>query len=575
VKVDLLNKLMDLAGELVLARNQLNRTFESQNNPSAELSTIIQNVDFVTSDLQEHIMQTRMQAIASVFGKFPRLVRDLSRQLNKEITLEMQGEEVELDKSILESLSDPLTHLIRNCCDHAIERPEVREKNGNPPAGSISLTADQESGHINITVRDDGAGIDHERIARKALESGVVSEAALRAMSPQEQVNLIFMPGFSTAEAVTDVSGRGVGMDVVRTNIEQIGGSITISTKLGEGTTMSLRLPLTLAIIPSLVVRSCDQIYAVPQINLVELVSVKASQIASRIERVGSASVLRLRGKLLPLVKLSHVLGLDEEYVDPTTGERFAEKRTKLYDARLPQNQTWDNNGEEIEPATSPVERRQDGQSDYNILVLKAGNKQYGLIVDEIRDIEEIVVKPLSSFLKNCKCFSGATIMGDGKVAMILDVAGIISLANLSFAEDGDAKQNKQKKLLAEDGQASQSILLLSNGANEVFALPLSAILRLEKIQMSSIEKIGNQKFLPYQGRSMSLVFLHEHLPVTPLASDMEEGYLIIPKQGNATTELNSSNIRQTAVRSAAGTGAGRRTSENCDIGANIGKASS
>jgi len=536
VKVDLLNRLMDLAGELVLARNQLNRIFEGQANKTNDMSNIIQNVDLVTSDLQEHIMQTRMQAISSVFGKFPRLVRDLSRQLNKEINLEMSGQEVELDKSILESLSDPLTHLIRNCCDHAMELPDQRESLGKPRQGTVFLKAYQESGHINISVIDDGAGIDHERIARKALESGIVGEAEIRQMTAQEQVNLIFMPGFSTAEAVTDVSGRGVGMDVVRTNIEQIGGSISIHTEKGKGTTISLRLPLTLAIIPSLVVSTVGQVFAVPQINLVELVCVNASQIATRIEKVGTASVLRLRGKLLPLIKLSNVLRLQDEYLDASSGETKSDNRHNIHDDRL---EYCDGDG--------LIERRNGPQSDYNILVLKAGNRQYGLIVDEIRDIEEIVVKPLSSFIKNCKCFSGATIMGDGRVAMILDVAGIITSSNLSFSEvsneDQKRKQSVAKDLKNTAEDQSHSILLFTNAVQETFALPISSILRLEKVQMGSIEKVGNQKFLPYQGKSMSLIFLHEHLPVTPLASDLEEAYLIIPSEGNCTVGIIVSSI--------------------------------
>lgn len=536
VKVDLLNKLMDLAGELVLARNQLNRIFESQTDKSNDMNTIIQNVDLVTSDLQEHIMQTRMQTISSVFGKFPRVVRDLSRQLKKEINLEMVGEEVELDKSILESLSDPLTHLIRNCCDHAMELPEVREANGKPRQGTILLKAYQESGHINIAVIDDGAGIDHDRIAKKALESGVVGENALQHMTPQEQVNLIFMPGFSTAEQVTDVSGRGVGMDVVRTNIEQIGGNISIETEKGRGTTILLRLPLTLAIIPSLVVTAARQTFAVPQINLVELVCVNASMIATKIEKVGSAPVLRLRGKLLPLIKLSTVLGLPDEYYDPSVDEMSANKRLNIHDERQGKDED-----------SVPLERRQSPQSDYNILVLKAGNRQYGLIVDEIRDIEEIVVKPLSSFIKNCKCFSGATIMGDGRVAMILDVAGIINIANLSFSEMSDEEQKRKsgygKNESKEAEQQSQSVLLFTNASEEIFAFPISSILRLEKIQMSSIETIGRQRFLPYQGKSMSLIFLEEYLPVASLPTEIEDAFLIIPNDTNTNIGIVASSI--------------------------------
>lgn len=536
VKVDLLNRLMDLAGELVLARNQLTRAFESQEtSKSGGLKTIIQNVDLVTSDLQEHIMQTRMQPIASVFGKFPRVVRDLSKQLGKEIELQMSGEEVELDKSILENLSDPLTHLIRNCCDHGMEMPEAREQSGKPRQGAIVLKAYQESGHINISVTDDGSGIDHEKIAKKAMEKGLITEAGLRQMSPQEQVNLIFLPGFSTAEQVTDVSGRGVGMDVVRTNIEQIGGSISIETEKGTGTTILLRLPLTLAIIPSLVVETEQQTFAVPQINLVELVCVQTSQIASRIEKVGSAPVLRLRGKLLPLIKLSSVLGLDETYEHPHHDQLALERRDNIHDQRL------------LEDHPNLVrERRYDTQSDYNILVLKSGTQQYGLIVDKIRDIEEIVVKPLSQFLKNCKCFSGATIMGDGQVAMILDVSGIVATSGLCFSEINaeEERRNQETALnLSNLRQDKQSILLFHSAPNEIFAVPLSSILRLEKFQVNAVEQMGHRKFLPYQGKSLQLIFLDDHLPVSPVAPELQEAYLIIPTFGDGLTGIVASRI--------------------------------
>ncbi len=537
VKVDLLNRLMDLAGELVLARNQLTRAYESQDNKENNgMGNIIQNVDLVTSDLQEHIMQTRMQPISSVFGKFPRVVRDLSKHLNKEIELQMSGEEVELDKSILESLSDPLTHLIRNCCDHGMEMPDAREGLGKPRQGTILLKAYQESGHINIAVIDDGAGIDHERIALKALEKGLITEASLRQMSAQDQVNLIFAPGFSTAEKITDVSGRGVGMDVVRTNIEQIGGSISIETEKGKGTSILLRLPLTLAIIPSLVVQSKQQTFAVPQINLVELVCVQASQIASRIEKVGSAPVLRLRGKLLPLIKLSTVLGLDDANDThqslPQLGQPdHTNRRKNIHDQRL------------LEESPNTVsERRHESKSDYNILVLKSGNGQYGLIVDEIRDIEEIVVKPLSQFIKSCKCFSGATIMGDGRVAMILDVSGIVATSGLSFSEINEEEERRTQEAAIISGNRlhnqKQSILLFNSAANEIFAIPLSSILRLEKFKMADIEQMGHRKFLPYQGKSMALIFLDDYLPVNAVDNDLKEAYLIMPTFGDGVTGI-------------------------------------
>lgn len=542
VKVDLLNRLMDLAGELVLSRNQLMRTMGRELAHVEGLSNIAQNIDLVTSDLQEHIMQTRMQAVGNIFRKFPRVVRDISHQLGKEIELITTGEDVELDKSILESLSDPLTHLIRNCCDHGIETPEVRQQSGKGPKGTVLLEAYHEGGQINIRISDDGKGIDHKALAKKALDNGMLTEAALSKMSPQEMANLIFMPGLSTAKEISDISGRGVGMDVVRTNIEKLGGNITLTTELGQGTTLILRLPLTLAIIPSLVVGVEGHRFAMPQINLVELVRVKASEIASKVEKVGSASVLRLRGKLLPLVRLADVLGLQRTYEDPYSQLMQPDRRETLTDDRVET---------EPRPDETPENRREHYQSDYNILVLKVGANQYGLIVDEVYDTEEIVVKPLSTYLKECKCFSGATIMGDGRVAMILDAGGIATFSKLSFSEVEAEEQRRLKEQIDNvhselAKQRRQSVILFNNAPDEVFAIPLSSLLRLERFQIADIEKVGNKEFLTYRGKGLPLLRLENYLPVRPVTNDLEEAFLIIPKTGDGAAGIVVSKIIDT-----------------------------
>lgn len=538
VRVDLLNKLMDLAGEMVLSRNQLLRAFGQLESKQQNLDAIAQNIDLITSELQEHIMQTRMQPVGSIFGKFPRIVRDLARQIGKEIELCTSGEDVELDKSILESLSDPLTHLIRNCCDHAIEPPEERQNSGKPTTGRIFLKAFHEGGQIHISITDDGRGIDHNRIAKKVLEHGLLAESDLKKMSPQEMVNLIFLPGLSTAEKVSDISGRGVGMDVVKTNIEKVGGHISIETQLGKGTTILLRLPLTLAIIPSLIVGTCGHRFAVPQVNLVELVCVKAAEIPVRIEKVGTASVLRLRGKLLPLVRLSDVLALQRTFFHKESGQYRPDRRVEIADPRsLEESFEWDH-----ETSNS----RSNWRSDYNILVLKVGANQFGLIVDELFDMEEIVVKPLSSFIKHCKCFAGATIMGDGQVAMILDAGGILSYAKLSFTEI-QAEENRQKQVEATEISTNrQAILLFKNAPDEIFALPLASVLRLEKFKQGQIEHVGGREFLTYQDKSIELLRLEKFLSVKATSSEQKEWFLILPKAGEGRIGIIASEIVDT-----------------------------
>jgi two-component system chemotaxis sensor kinase CheA len=552
VRVDLLNKLMDFAGELVLSRNQLIRALSQGDGKSTHgldvenLTRIVQNVDLVTSNIQEHIMQTRMQPIESVFRKFPRVVRDLANQLGKQISLEMSGQDVELDKSILESLSDPLTHVIRNCCDHGIESPTDRQAAGKSPVGLISLRAYHEGGQINVVVDDDGKGIATDRVADKAIRLGVITREQYQAMSPQEQLNLIFHPGLSTADQISDVSGRGVGMDVVKTNIERFGGHISLESTPGKGTSLRMQLPLTLAIIPSLVVGIGERKFAIPQVNLLELVRVRASDIQSKIERVGRASVLRLRGRLLPLVHLSDALNLPRQFSDPATGEVKPDRRQTLDDART------------RDPEFHPVpeaEQRQHYTSDYNILVLRIGTNQYGLVVDKVFDTEEIVVKPLSNYLKNTKCYSGTTIMGDGSVAMILDAGGVASTVKLNFAELEAEEQRRAshmslvKSQQGEGAGHQQSVILFANHPDERFALPLDELLRLEKITPSDIAIVGNREFVTYRGESLPLLRLEDYLPIRPTEMLEEDGeaYIILPKRGNGRVGLYASKIIDTA----------------------------
>src|SRR5208283_5423230 len=341
------------------------------------------------TELQEEVMKTRLQPIGNIWSQFPRTVRDVALGCGKEVDIEMEGKETELDKTIIEAIKDPLTHLVRNSVDHGIELPQVRSKAGKPCTGRLTLRAFHEGGQVNIEISDDGAGLNRDRICEKAIERGLVSAQQTARMTEREIFNLIFLPGFSTAEKVTNVSGRGVGMDVVKTNVERIGGAVEVQSTAGQGTTVRVRIPLTLAIIPALIVSCNGERYAIPQISLLELAWLEDGEARSAIEMVHGVPVYRMRGRLLPLVYLSRALQLAEK-------EHAAENEDAV-----------------------------------NIVVLQAGDRPFGLVVDEINDTEEIVVKPLRKQLKTLKTFAGSTIMGDGKVALILDVLGLAQRASV------------------------------------------------------------------------------------------------------------------------------------------------
>ena len=472
VHVKLLDSLMTLAGELVLTRNQLLRAVASGDTPAIEATT--QRVDLVTSELQEAIMSTRLQPLGNVFHKFQRVVRDLAKELGKEVTLVIEGEEVELDKAVLEAIGDPLTHLVRNGIDHGIERPQVRQQAGKPIQATLKLSAWHEAGQVIIEVTDDGAGIDPHTIKDKALRMGLRERVQLDAMSDKELVNLIFLPGFSTAQQVTDISGRGVGMDVVHTNLTKLGGTIEIESQVGRGTTFRIKLPLTLAIIPCLLVAVADECYAVPQVNLVELIRVPAAQVADRLEYIGAALVMRRRGNLLPIVYLRDLLG---------------------HSAPTPE---------------------QGSAGAVHILVVAAGDLHYGLIVDALLDSEEIVIKPLGQHLQGCKSYAGATILGDGRVALILDVMGIRTMMHLAEVK---ATPGAERQYAAQDDQTRQdvqSLLLVRNAPHEQFAIPLSLISRIERLSAHAIESSGGRRYMQYRGGTLRLLAIEEVAHVTP-----------------------------------------------------------
>ncbi|WP_028317992.1 chemotaxis protein CheW [Desulfobulbus elongatus] len=534
VTVSLLDQLMNLAGELVLSRNQLLQTITSGDVRNAE--AVGQRIDLVTSELQEAIMLTRMQPIGNVFNKFPRVVRDLSKKLGKQIDLTIVGKDVELDKTIIEAINDPLTHLIRNSVDHGIETPADRAKKGKDVRGLIVLKAYHAAGQVVIEISDDGKGLDGDMIAEAAVKKGLITADQAKVMSEKERINLILLPGFSTAREVTDVSGRGVGMDVVKTNLDQLGGSIEMDSEVGKGTTISIKLPLTLAIIPCQIVMTGGERYAIPQVNLEELLRIPAAKVKERVERVGDAEVVRLRGNLLPLIRMADVFGIDPTYYDPVQDETLPDRRRNVADRRSKSTPLFkDEDAPPAEPRSgehdrkrSGVERRQSASSALNIVVVSTGAMKYGLIVDRLHDSEEIVIKPLGRHLQQCQGYAGATIMGDGRIALILDVSNIARMAGLTSL-DGSERASELAEAAKEaitKSRDKQSLLTFSSSAHEHFGVPLNQVERVEKIKRQDIEEVGGRRVMQYRGGSLPLVSIDEVASVMPL--DDRDDLLVI-----------------------------------------------
>jgi len=460
VDVGLLDKLMNLVGELVLSRNQIVQFAANQENSAFVATT--QHLNLVTSGLQEGVMKTRMQPIGNVWNRFPRVARDLAAACGKQVRVEMAGAETELDRTIIEAIKDPMTHVVRNAVDHGFESSEARVAAGKPPEGLLFLRAYHEGGQVNIEISDDGGGVNPEKVRDKAVQKGLISADQAARMSEREIVNLIFHAGFSTAEKVTNVSGRGVGMDVVKTNIEKIGGTVDIQSKLGQGTILKVKIPLTLAIIPVLMVVVGDDRYAIPQVSLIELVRLEGEQARKGVERMHGAPVYRLRGNLLPLVYLHDVLKLPE----------------------------GTNDDESV-----------------NIVVLQADGRQFGLIVDGINDSKDIVVKPLGKHIKGLSVYSGATILGDGKVALILDIIGISTSANLT-GENRQPSHRTDTAIVGESLGDRRALLICRCGKDYFVGMDLSSVGRLEKFPLTAIERSGAHEVVQYRSEIMPLIRL-------------------------------------------------------------------
>ena len=499
VDVHLLDRLMNLVGELVLARNQIVEMFGDHTGKST--SNPVQRLNLLTSEIQEGVLKTRMQRIGNLWQRYPRMVRDLARNCRKDVTLDISGDDTELDKTLLEALSDPLLHLIRNAIDHGIETPKERLAGGKPESGRLSLRAWHQGGHVHIEVSDDGGGLDLDRIRDKAVHRGLVTKERADALEDDELQQLLFMPGFSTTESITSVSGRGVGLDVVRTNIEDIGGTVDLESVSGEGTTTHITVPLTLAIIPALIVSQSGQRYAIPQVNVIELINLEGEDAQQPGERFHNAPVYRLRGEVLPLMWLSELFG------------------------------------HEIQPG--PV----DSEDGLSIVVLQAGARRFALVVDGVSGTEEIVVKPIGSVLDNLIFYTGATIMGDGTVALILDILGLARHAGLVVRQQAESAMSQIVRV----ADAQDHLLVCSVGRRQI-GLSLTDVTRLTSIARDEIELAGRSELMQDEEELISLIHTAallgesgrsraERLPVVVHSHDQGPVGLIVDRIENIVSE--------------------------------------
>ena len=470
VNVDTLEHLMTMVSELVLTRNQLLEIARRHEDNGFKVP--LQRLSHVTAELQEGVMKTRMQPIGTAWQKLPRIIRDLSSELDKKIELVMQGADTELDRQVLEVIKDPLTHMIRNSADHGIETPAERRTAGKSERGMIRLNAYHEGGTITIEISDDGKGLNFEAIRKKAVDRGLGTEAEIERMSEAQIAKFIFHPGFSTAKAVTAVSGRGVGMDVVKTNIELIGGTVEIASEQGKGSTFTIKIPLTLAIVAALIVAAGNQRYAIPQVAVLELVRVKKGS-DHQIESINGSPVLRLRDRLLPIVPATQVLGM---------------------------------------------ERAETDQSDEGFVVVsQVGRQRFGILVDGVFHTEEIVVKPMSTKLRHIPLFSGNTILGDGAVVLIIDPNGVAKMVGSGTAEQQFGYEDINEAEAADDIE-TVTLLVFRGGGESLKAVPLSLVTRLEEIDATKIEWVGGRPLIQYRGKLMPLV------PADPSITIKSEG---------------------------------------------------
>jgi two-component system chemotaxis sensor kinase CheA len=480
VNVTVLDRLMNLMGELVLARNQIIQMHKTTRGAPAANPAALQRLSLVTSEMQEQIMKTRMQPIARVFERIPRMARDLCQATGKRVTCQIDGNATEIDKAVVEAIRDPVMHVVRNAIDHGVELPAARELAGKSGTGTLTVRASHEGGMVLIEIADDGKGMDPKKLRDHAVRRGVISPAEAERLTDREALELVYRPGFSTAEKVTDISGRGVGMDVARTQVERAGGQIELDSVLGRGTTVRLKMPLTLAIIPALLVRACGQRFAISQANLLELVFLNEDQARTAVEHVRGAPIYRLRGEVLPLVRLRDVLA-----------------------------------------SRAPAPPPGDGVS---IVVVAVGSSRYGLVVDEIHDTEEIVIKPLHGPLKRLSCYSGATVLGNGEVALILDVAGLAASAGLDVSARHEMVPAEPPRGA---GEGMQTMLVFRAGKDAPCAVPLAMVARLELVKSSAIETVAGREVLQYRDSIMPIIRPEDVLPLGQRVAQPEQQLVV------------------------------------------------
>ncbi len=503
VSIDVLEELMQMVGELVLTRNQLLQMARDQEEKGQDSSfaTPLQRLNHITTELQEGVMQTRMQPIGNAWAKFPRLIRDLALDLNKKIELKMIGAETDLDRQMLEAIRDPLTHMVRNSTDHGIELPDERLAAGKAETGVVTLSAYHEGGHIIIKIADDGKGLNVEKIKEKAIENGLATELELNSMSDKQIYQFVFRAGFSTAEKVTSVSGRGVGMDVVVSNINKIGGTVELNSTVGKGSEFLIKLPLTLAIMPVLIVKTASETFAIPQIRVSEIVKVDngignvnqdKNVSGHSIETINNAPVLRLRGRLLPLVSLSDILNI----------ERIPEDITQPIDKSVSAEIEIDSVQD-----SSPIEKVGEKKTEKEsfIVVCDVGSQNFGILVDKVYHTEEIVVKPRATLIQDLEVYAGCTILGDGSVIMILDPNAILKLCSVMDAIDDDDIDGNDDDI---HDESLVSFLIFKSWDKTPKAMPLDLVSRLEEIDVANIEWSGSQRVIQYRDGLMNLITL-------------------------------------------------------------------
>ncbi|WP_240910167.1 chemotaxis protein CheW [Desulfopila sp. IMCC35008] len=568
VNISLLDSLMNLAGELVLSRNQLLQTISVNNLKSAE--GVGQRIDLITSELQEAIMLTRMQPIGNVFNRFPDIVGRLAEQHEKNVTLEIRGKEVEVDKTIIELINKPLEKLVRSAVINGIEVPQERRRKSKKETGRITLNAIQEAGQVVIDIVDDGKGVDIEGLVSRAVRKGLITTEQSLAMSEKEKLDLLFLIDQDDQQETEAQETLFTGMGAVKDSLDKLGGQIDIQSEPDKNTWISIKLPLTLAIIPCQVIGTEGEQYAIPQVNLEELLRIPAHQVKEKIEIVGSAEVVRLRGKLLPLVRLADVLGIERTYVDGRDGtiqndrrQRIADRRSRRLDEEE-RNQDSEKTGNEdsMQLRLSEQDRRNAPESALNIVVVTSGSMSYGLIVDHLQDSEEIVLKPLGRHLQECRGYAGATIMGDGRIALILDVNNLAELADLTAVDTSEYTGASDLEGPVSSVGDSRSMLIFSSGEDERFAISLDQVERIEKIKHSDIENLGHKRVMQYRDGSLTLICIDDVAGVTPLA-DREDLLVIVFSVGmklvgllacgpvdtrEVDVEIDKTTLRQTGI---------------------------